>query len=167
MIATNGRAHAAMMAGSARGMRLPKNLGRFVLLCVEDAMQRYTPFIGSTPAACQVTGPGYDVPRPADLGGPEADVPYVDAIACRTETGNYLLAAANRHLSEGMELEIRIPGHSLPELAQVAVLAHPDITARATPAEPNRFPIAEHSVRSSGGTVRLTLPPSSVTWIRL
>src|SRR5205085_6687220 len=82
MMATNGRAHAATMAGSACGMRLPKNLGRFVLLCVEDAMQRYTPFIGSTPAACQVTGPGYDVPRPADLGGPEADVPYVDAIAC-------------------------------------------------------------------------------------
>ena len=35
MMATNGRAHAATMAGSARGMRLPKNLGRFVLLCVE------------------------------------------------------------------------------------------------------------------------------------
>jgi alpha-L-arabinofuranosidase len=167
MIRNSARIPIASPNGFMHGGCIRKVLGIVFTDPQWDAMQRYTPFIGSTPAACQVTGPGYDVPRPADLGGPEADVPYVDAIACRTETGNYLLAAANRHISEGMELEIRIPGHSLPELAQVAVLAHPDITARATPAEPNRFPIAEHSVRSSGGTVRLTLPPSSVTWIRL
>jgi alpha-N-arabinofuranosidase len=132
-----------------------------------DTMQLYSPFIGTTPVGCDVTGPGYDVPRSSDLGAPESDVPYVDAVASQTQTGSYLVAAANRHLSEPIDLEVRIPGYTIPEAAEVAVLAHPDITARATPAEPDRFPVVERRVSPNDGVVTLSLPPSSVAWIRL
>src|SRR5206468_9468290 len=108
-----------------------------------EAMQHYVPFIGATPVACELTGPGYDVPTPADLGAPEVDVSYVDAVACRAEAGDFLVAAANRHLSAPMELEVNIPGQVMSEVAHVSLLAYPDITARATPAEPHRFPVRE------------------------
>jgi hypothetical protein len=77
------------------------------------------------------------------------------------------VAAANRHLTEPMELEIRIPGYPVPDVARATVLAYPDITARTTPAEPRRFPVAERSLKSKVGVLTLTLMPSSVTWMRV
>jgi alpha-N-arabinofuranosidase len=167
MIRNSARVPISSPNGFMHGGCIRKVLGKVFTDPQWDAIQLYSPFIGTTPVGCDVTGPGYDVPRSADLGAPESDVPYVDAVTCRTETGSYLVAAANRHLSEPLELEVRIPGYTIAEAAEVAILAYPDITARATPAEPNRFPVVEHSVRSSDGTLTVSLPPSSVTWIRL
>jgi alpha-N-arabinofuranosidase len=167
MIRNSARIPIASPNGFMHGGCIRKVLGKVFADPMFEAMQQYAPFIGTTPVGCALTGPGYDVPTPADLGAPEVDIPYVDAVACRSETGNFRLAAANRHLSAPMELEVRIPGYRAPEVAQVTALAYPEITARATPAEPNRFPVLEDSISLIDQTLTVTLPPSSVTWIRL
>jgi alpha-N-arabinofuranosidase len=167
MIRNSERIPVASPNGFMHGGCIRKALGKVYTDPMWDALQLYAPFIGSTPVACDVSGPGYDVSRPADLGAIDNDIPYVDAVACRTETGNYLVAAANRHLTEPMELEIRIPGYTVPDVARATALAYPDITARTTPAEPRRFPVAERSVKSKAGVLTLTLLPSSITWMRV
>jgi alpha-N-arabinofuranosidase len=167
MIRNSERIPVASPNGFMHGGCIRKALGNVYTDPMWDALQLYAAFIDSTPVACEISGPGYDVSTPADLGAIDSDIPYVDAIACRTESGSYLLAAANRHLSEPMELEVRIPGYGVAETAHVSVLAFPDITARATPAEPRRFPVVERRICANDGVITVSLPPSSVAWIRL
>jgi len=130
------------------------------------AMQQYAPCIGTRPLACELTGPGYDVPQPSDLGGPDSDIPFVDAVVCQSDSG-LLVAAANKHLTRAMELVIQLPGHRFADGARAATLAYPEITAMTNPVQPDLFQLAHTDLTPVDDTVTVQLPPFSVTWITL
>ncbi len=65
-----------------------------------------------------------------------------------------------------MEIAVQIPGYPLPDQVIVAVLAYPDITARATPVQPE-FPLRHMTVTPDGDTFAFQLPPFAVAWILL
>jgi alpha-N-arabinofuranosidase len=167
MIRNSERIPMASPNGFMHGGSFRKVFGDVFMDPLVQAMQLYTPFIGATPVACLVTSPGYDVPVPADLGAVDADIPYVDAVVCRPADGDgWLAAVANRHLSRPMEVTIRIPGADLARDAVVDILTAPEVTARATPAEQERFPVERSRVPTGDGALTVVVPPFSVAWIR-
>lgn len=166
MIRNSERIPIASPNGFMHGGCIRKALGIVFVDPQVQAIQEYTPFIGTTPLACELTGPGYDVSKPADLGAVEFDVPYLDVIACRS--GNdYQIALANRHLTNPMDIVIKIPGQPLPGEAEMTVLTYPEITARTTPAEPDRFPLQRDMLTISDDQIAVCVPPFSVAWIRM
>lgn len=44
-------------------------------------LQEYAAFIGQVPVACHLTGSGFDVTTPADVGHVERDLPFIDIAA--------------------------------------------------------------------------------------
>lgn len=134
-------------------------------------IQQYAGFVGATPLTCHLTGPGFDVPQPADLGAPETDVPFIDLVACKlstTDQDKLILAVVNKHQTCRMPLEISIPGFTIPETVSVSQLAYPDFIARASPAWPDRFQVVTYTQQpSSNGNISLELPPFSLMWIWL
>jgi alpha-N-arabinofuranosidase len=132
------------------------------------AVQQYKPFIGKIPVACHLTGPGYDAPKPADIGTAQNDVPWIDAVVCKEETGEGLVAAiVNRSLNQTHRVDVEIPGYSLPNEIEVNTMAHPDIAARATPVYYEIFHPQQSRITPTNGTISLSLPPFSTTWLRL
>ncbi|TDE03399.1 alpha-L-arabinofuranosidase C-terminal domain-containing protein [Jiangella asiatica] len=154
--------------GFMHGGAIKKAGGRVYTDPQFDLIQHYADFAGAVPLRCALTGPGFDVHQPADLGAPEADVPYVDALAVRSPGGRLALAVVNRHLSEALELWIELGDLAAgAAAARVSTLAHPEITARATPADPAPFSLAERDEPIDDDRLRLVLPPFSTTWVRL
>ncbi|MFN8490186.1 MAG: hypothetical protein U0350_21540 [Caldilineaceae bacterium] len=132
------------------------------------AIQQYAPFIGAQPLACHLTGGGYDITQPADIGAADTDIPWLDAIVCQAENGAGLLAAiANRSLTQALSLEIEIPSYRWPAQVEVNTMAYPDITARANPIQFEQFRPQHRTLTPSGETLRLTLQPFSVSWLKL
>jgi alpha-N-arabinofuranosidase len=132
------------------------------------AMQQYTPFIGTKPLACELTGPGYDVPHPCDLGAKDSDIPFVDAVVCQSDhSPGLLVAAANKHLTRTMELVIQIPGYNVSAGAHAAVLAYPEITAMTNPVQPDLFQLGHIEITPVGDMITIQLPPFSAAWITL
>lgn len=167
IIRNSERIPLAIVNGFMHGGCIRKAYGRVYVDPQISAMQQYAPFQGAIPVACQLTGPGYDVVHPSDLGGTDADIPFVDAVVCRSDADSGLLiAAANRHLTKSMTIAVQIPGYQLPDQVTIAVLAYPEITARATPVQPE-FPLRHTTVTPDGDTFALQLPPFSVAWINL
>lgn len=167
MIRNSERIPIASPNGFMHGGCIRKAIGLVFVDPQVQAMQQYGPFVGARPVACELTGPGYDVARPSDLGAADADVPFLDVVVCRPgPEGGYLVAVANRHLTRTMTLDIHIPDHRWPAEVEVAILAYPDITARATPAEPNRFALTRLRVPAAPDTLSVSLPPFSAAWIR-
>jgi alpha-N-arabinofuranosidase len=168
MIRNAERVPMASPNGFMHGGSFRKALGDVYMDPLVQALQLYAPFIGATPVACQLTGPGYDVPVPADLGAVDGDIPYVDVVVCRPAGGDgWLAAVANRHLARAMEVSIAIPGAELRSEAAVEILTAPEITARATPAEQDRFPVQRQQVATRDGGLTVSVPPFSVAWIRM
>jgi alpha-N-arabinofuranosidase len=165
MIRNSDRIPLASPNGFMHGGCIRKAQGIIYADPMVDAMQQYADFVGTTPVLCELEGTAYDVSTPADLGAVDVDIPYLDAVACLTDTGGYLIAVANRHLVDAMPLVIRLPD-SVPESADIAVLSYHEITARTTPAEPDRFPVSNTRV-SVSHQLTLSVPPFSVAWIRL
>ncbi len=130
-------------------------------------LQEYAPFIGAVPVACQLTGSGFDVPTPADIGHVERDLPFIDLVAATDGSTRVLIAAVNRHLTRTLPLTITIPRIALPAAAEVSVLAYPDITARTSPAQPDRFKVERSKLPLTNSSIQVDLPPFSVTWIKV
>lgn len=130
-------------------------------------LQEYAAFINAVPVACHLTGMGFDVPAPADIGHTENDLPFIDLIAATDASAHVLIAAVNRHLTRTLPLSITIPGYDLPVAAEVSVLAYPDITARTSPAQPDRFKVERSQRPIVGNSIQIELPPFSVTWLKL
>ncbi|MBK8027164.1 MAG: hypothetical protein IPK19_38685 [Chloroflexi bacterium] len=134
-------------------------------------IQEYAAFIDNQPVACHLTGLGFDVTTPADIGHRERDLPFIDVAACRLDAtdGPHLLlvAAVNRHLRQTLPLSIHVPGLALPSSVEVSVLAYPEITARTSPAQPDRFKVERSTQSVTDGALHVELPPFSVTWIRV
>jgi hypothetical protein len=76
------------------------------------------------------------------------------------------VALANRHLTQALEIAVQIPGYRLPDQVSATVLAYPEITARATPVQPE-FPLRHTTVLPDGDTVTLQVPPFAVAWMDL
>ncbi len=132
------------------------------------AMQQYQPFIGSTPLAVDLSGPGYDIDHPADLGAVDKDIPYIDVVACRPANGiGLLLAVVNKSRTESLPVNIQLPGTELPQQAQVNTLAYPDITAHTSPAQPDLFSVSQQVIPLQGDSLQLVQPPFSVSWIKV
>jgi alpha-N-arabinofuranosidase len=130
------------------------------------AHARFLPFVGTSALGTTIVGPGYDVDHPADLGTPERDVPFLDAVVCRNpETGELLAALGNRHRTRPLEVEIRIIGDAWPGRSMVETLSADDVAARATPAEPDRFQVESQSIDAAGGALIVLVPPSSAVWV--
>ena len=134
-------------------------------------IQEYADFIDNPPIMCQLTGPGFDVQHPADIGHVEHDLPFIDIAACRLVqqdlAGTLLIAAVNRHFTRALPLCIRVPGLIVPDEVEVSVLAYTEITARTSPAQPDRFAVVRSCQRSVDNEIQVELPPFSLTWIRL
>ncbi len=87
------------------------------------------------------------------------------AIVCKSDSGSRLLvAAASRHPTRSMGLTVQIPGYQLPHEVSVSVPAHPEITARATPVQPE-FPLWHTAVTLDGDTFAIELPPFALAWM--
>lgn len=130
------------------------------------AHARFLPFVGTFALATIVTGPGYDVDHPADLGARDHDVPFLDVVVCRQpETGQLRAALGNRHPTHALEVEIRIAGDAWPMRSMVETLTADDVAARATPAEPDRFQVESQSIEAAGGALVVSVPPSSAVWV--
>lgn len=131
-------------------------------------IQQYAPLIGARPVACHLTGGGYDITQPADLGATEHDVPWLDAVVCQPTDGVGLWAVvANRSLIQTQRLTVEIPGYQWPAQVEMTSMSHPNITAQATPMQFEQFrPQCSHLIPAAG-RLDLTLPPFSVTWLRL
>jgi len=130
------------------------------------AHMRFQPFVGTSALATKITGPGYDVEHPADLGAPNRDVPLLDAVICRDpETGELRAALGNRHPTRALEVEIRVAGDGWPGRSIVETLTAEDVAARATPAEPDRFQVESRLIDPAGGALIVSVPPSSAVWI--
>ena len=167
VIRNSARIPLAIVNGFMHGGCIRKAYGRVYVDPQIVAMQQYAPFQGAIPLACALTGPGYDVRHPSDLGGQDVDIPFVDAVVCKAASGaGLLVAAANRHLTQATEIAIRIPGYQLPAQVSVSVLTAPQITARATPVEPE-FPLQHTMVTPTDATIVIVVPPFSVAWLRL
>jgi alpha-L-arabinofuranosidase len=132
------------------------------------AVQQYAPFLGKIPVACHLTGPGYDVPQPADIATAESDVPWIDALVCKAENGGGLVAAiVNRSLNQTLRLDVEIPGYPLSDQVEVHTMAYPDITARATPVYFEIFHPQQSRLTPVNGVLSMTLPPFSTSWLHL
>jgi alpha-N-arabinofuranosidase len=130
------------------------------------AQAQFLPFVGTSALATTITGPGYDVDHPADLGAVDRDVPFLDAVVCRhPETGELRAALGNRHPTRPLEVEIRIAGDDWPQRSMVEMLTADDVAARATPAEPDRFQVESRWIDSAGGALVVSVPPSSAVWV--
>ncbi|MBG0817074.1 alpha-N-arabinofuranosidase [Planomonospora sp. ID82291] len=97
------------------------------------------------------------------------EVPLLDAVATRDpETGETVLFAVNRSVSEPLELTVdaRSLGTAAPPTA--VTLSGPDVYARNTADDPDRVaPRPLTGVTADGGTLRAVLPAVSWTMIRL
>lgn len=165
LVRNSERVPMASPNGFMHGGAFRKAAGILFVDPMVTAMGEYAPFLGATPLECRLTGPGYDVPIPADLGAVDTDIPYVDVVACRGEGERLHIALANRHLSRPMEVIIRHAGGPLPESAELRLLAHPRITARANPAAPDRFTLKRERIAATDGFYRVVIPPFSVAWL--
>ena len=131
-------------------------------------IQQFAPFVGKQPVACHLTGPAYDVTQAADIGAAETGVPWLDAVVCKADGHEELLAAiANRSLTQSLTIEIVIPGYGLPERVQVNTMAYPDITARSNPVQTELFQPEQSQVDLVDGILTLTLLPFSVSWLKI
>jgi alpha-L-arabinofuranosidase len=131
------------------------------------ALQLYSRLMGAEPLACRLEAPGYDVPIGADLGAAELDVPYVDAIVAwkpgnRAAGGGLYLAVVNQHLAEAIRLHVTMPALAYANQGQMTTISHPDVTARATPANHQPYAVAETSLFVENGELELNLQPGSV-----
>ncbi len=135
-------------------------------------IHHYAPMIGARPLACLLRAPGYDVAQGTDLGAPETDVPYVDAVVCwadskkTTEPGLYL-AIVNIHLEQSIPFYFTLPALPIQNRGHSTTIAGSDPTARATLDNPEPFTLTEREVEAIDGVLTLELPPCSVTWIHL
>jgi alpha-N-arabinofuranosidase len=131
------------------------------------AQAQFRPFVGTTALATTMTGPGYDVDHPADLGASDRDVPYLDAVVCRDAvTGRLVAALGNRSPTRMMEVELRIAGSDWPGRSLVETLAADEVAARATPGEPTRFQVDTRWLEANDDALIVSVPPSSAVWIR-
>ena len=134
-------------------------------------IQEYADFIGKIPVACHLTGLGFDVKSPADIGHVEDDLPFIDVAACRVDEADaphkLLVAAVNRNLHRALPFSITVPGLTLPTTVEISILTYPEITARTTPAEPDRFVVKRYEQPTVDGAVHVELPPFSLIWIRI
>jgi len=127
---------------------------------------QFLPFVGTSALPTTITGPGYDVEHPADLGARDRDVPFLDVVVCRhPESGEFRAALGNRHPTRPLEVQIRIAGGDWPMRSMVETLTADDVAARATPAEPGRFQIESQLIEAAGGALIVLLPPSSAVWV--
>ncbi len=171
MIRNAGRIPIANTTGFMHGGCLRKGYGITYYDPQYLVIQEYAGFIDKTPLACHLTGLGFDVTRPADIGHAERDLPFIDLAACRLGEAaaphTLLIAAVNRHLRRALPLSITVPGLPLPAEVEVSVLVYSEITARTTPAEPDRFVVERSKQPTTDSAIRLELPPFSVTWIKV
>ena len=123
-----------------------------------DVIQLYAELIGGVPIRCDLTGPGYDVTRPCDLGRAERDVPYLDALAVRLPDERLAVILASRHLTESITLRIEL-GSAAGGTAEVRTLAPRAVTDVATRARVQPVPQVVRSVTVRDGVLGLEVPP--------
>ncbi len=121
-------------------------------------IHHYAPMIGARPLACLLRAPGYDVAQGTDLGAPETDVPYVDAVVCwadskkTTEPGLYL-AIVNIHLEQSIPFYFTLPALPIQNRGHSTTIAGSDPTARATLDNPEPFTLTEREVEAIDGVL--------------
>jgi alpha-L-arabinofuranosidase len=168
MMARNaGRIPVANATGLLHGGSIRKVAGQYFCDPQYAAMQLYSRLIGAEPLACRLEAPGFDVPVAADLGAPEQDIPYIDALVCwkpgqADEGGGLYLALVNLHLEELIQARVTVPALPANARGKLTTISHPDITARATWFDPQPYSTVESSIHIDQGVVQLDLPPGSI-----
>jgi alpha-N-arabinofuranosidase len=133
--------------------------------------QQYAKLIGARPLACVLESPSRDIDTGTDLGRPEKNVPFVDAVVCLAdekdvEKPGLYLAIVNIHLSQLIEITVKFPSVSIDSIGNRTVLTYPDPLAKATLVEPNRFQMHYDSISAGNGEVKIALPPLSISWLQ-
>lgn len=126
-----------------------------------DVIAMYRPLVGATVLGTDLVGPAYDVPQPMDVALPESDVPFVDVLAVRRADGGVSLVLVNRDGLAARDVEVHLGGRSGDGALEFGTLALPDtpVSARATPADPDRFAPVEGELLAHDGVLRMTLRP--------
>jgi alpha-N-arabinofuranosidase len=96
----------------------------------------------------------------------ETQLPRVDAIAARDGQGRTWLAVSNLHPTLATEIAVTIPGVTLKE-ARGDTLAAARVDSVNTFSAPDTVAPKPMRVRGSGGSVKLTLAPASVSVLHL
>jgi alpha-L-arabinofuranosidase len=166
MMARNAqRIPLANATGLLHGGSIRKVAGQYFTDPQYAAIQLYSRLTGAEPMACRLEAPGYDVMVGTDLGAPEPDVPYVDALMAWKpgERSGLYLAVVNQHLTQTMVLHVSMPALSSADWGQMTTISHPDGTARATLANRQPYQKVETSIIVTDRKVVLRLPPGSVS----
>jgi alpha-L-arabinofuranosidase len=97
------------------------------------------------------------------------DVPYLDAAAVRSpDGGSVTFFLVNRHPDEAMEIGLDMAGFSPSALLEHVVIAHSDLKATNTAANPDNVrPQPGSGVGVEDGTVKGSLPPRSYHVLRV
>lgn len=96
------------------------------------------------------------------------DVPYLEAISVYNEELNEVTVfAVNRHLSEGLELDVDLRSFSSVNIIEHIVLEHEDIKAVNTKSNPHNVMPSQGKAVVEGGHVKALLAKASWNVIRL
>lgn len=97
------------------------------------------------------------------------DVPYLEAISVfNEELGEITIFAVNRHLSEGLELDVDVRSFGDVSIIEHIVLEHDDLKANNTKTNPsNVVPHNRGTAKADNGNVKAMLGKASWNVIRL
>jgi alpha-L-arabinofuranosidase len=133
-------------------------------------IQQYAKLIGARPLACVLETPGRDIETGTDLGGPEKNVPIVDAVACLASgkdvarPGLYL-TIVNTDLHHPIDISIDLPPGIPISNGSRTVLAGLDPVAKSTFVDPQPFDLFHDAIAVTSGGLYISLLPCSITWV--
>ncbi|MEZ4837332.1 MAG: hypothetical protein R2873_35940 [Caldilineaceae bacterium] len=132
-----------------------------------DVIQRYTQLAGGQLLPVTYQGAGYDVGDGARTAPAVEDVPYVDAIAVRAQSGSVDMVIVSRHQQRSIVLDIDAADLGIDQLISCEVMTADGPTRTNTPLaqqqvtfQPHRLPTRE------GDQLRVEVLPRSITWLK-
>jgi alpha-L-arabinofuranosidase len=132
-----------------------------------EVIQRYTQLAGGTLLDLTYEGAGYDVRIGARTAPSVTDVPYIDAIAVRTQSGDVEMAIVSRHEQETVTLGVDIGGYGLGEPVSCDVMNADGPTRTNTPLAQKQVTFTPKAIpQRRGDLLEVEILPRSITWLR-
>ncbi len=128
---------------------------------VLDLIRQYRVFIGGEVMAVHMRGPAFESRRHVDLGAPESDIPWIDALAVRSREGGVAISLVNRDGDSGHDVEVQLPD-GVSGLLPTWAFEPQRIDRRITFANPDLFGKVRSEVAMEHGRLQAHLPPHGV-----
>jgi alpha-N-arabinofuranosidase len=167
MIRNGARIASASPNGFMHGGGVKKAAGVVYTEPLFDTIQEYSPLVGGNPLPVRIEGPSFDVDIAIDLGAPERDVPFVDALAVQTEDGTVHLTLANRDETSARAIVVDLDVCCVVGPVAIRRFAEQPIETRLDPFRPDAAEVTSTSLEGSGGSLVVELPPLGTAWVSI